>query len=279
MTQTITGLSRREAELLAWLASTDRPVFRLADVQEYWPAESASTAARMLGRLEQGGWLRRIERGLYMVLPLEAGPERIWTQDSLVIGTRLVEPSAVAYWSAFRYWNLTEQLPRTVFIQTPRRKARMAMTIDGVSYRLIHISASRFFGSVTSQVSGQAFRVTDREKTIIDALDRPDLSGGIWQVAQAIAQNGESLDWTRLDEYVERFASGAVLKRLGYLVETVRPEMREGLERVQRWQSMLTEGVADLDPSEKGQGIVRRRWHIRDNIGFVVGWKGGADDR
>ncbi len=75
----------------------------------------------MLGRLEQGGWLRRIERGLYMLIPLESGPDRTWTQDSLVIGTRLAEPSAVSYWSAFRYWNLTEQLPHIVFILTPRR--------------------------------------------------------------------------------------------------------------------------------------------------------------
>jgi hypothetical protein len=41
---------------------------------------------------------------------------------------------------------------------------------------------------------------------------------------------------------------------------------------------MLTEGIADLDPSEKGQGTVRRRWRIRDNIGLAVGWKGGAGD-
>lgn len=277
MIQNITGLSPREAELLTWLAGSGRWIFRLADVREHLPDERS--AARTLSRLERGGWLRRIERGLYMLLPLEAGPERTWTQDSMVIGTRLAEPSAIAYWSALRYWNLTEQIPRTMFVQTPRRKARVIVTVNGVSYHMIYINAARFFGTITSSVSGQEFRVTDREKTIIDALDRPDLSGGIWQVAQAIAQTGEALNWQRLNAYVERFSSGAVLKRLGYLVETIRPEMRDDLETVQRWQSMLTQGIADLEPSEKGQGTVRRRWRIRDNIGFAVGWKGGVGDR
>ncbi len=278
MIRSITGLSPREAELLTWLAGSGRLVFGLGDVREHWPDERS--AARTLSRLERGGWLRRIERGLYMLLPLEAGPERTWTQDSTVIGTRLAEPSAIAYWSALHYWNLTEQIPRTVFVQTPRRKARMFVEVEGISYHIVHINAARFFGVITASVSGQEFRVTDREKTIVDALDRPDLSGGIWQAAQAIAQNGESLDWKRLDEYVERFASGAVLKRLGYLVETLRPEVDDGTtERVRRWQSMLTEGIADLDPSEKGHGTVRRRWHIRDNVGLVAGWKGGAGDR
>jgi predicted transcriptional regulator of viral defense system len=31
-----------------------------------------------------------------------------------------------------------------------------------------------------------SFKITDREKTLIDACDRPDLSGGILQIAQAL---------------------------------------------------------------------------------------------
>ncbi len=91
----ITGLSPREAELLTWLAGSGRSIFRPADLREHWP--EAPALERSLGRLERGGWLKRIERGLYMLVPLEAGPDRAWAQDSLVIGTRLARPSAIGY--------------------------------------------------------------------------------------------------------------------------------------------------------------------------------------
>lgn len=272
MSYSITGLSPREAELLIWLAGSGQSIFRPADLREHWPEEP--TLERSLSRLARGGWLKRIERGLYMLVPLEAGPERAWAQDSLIIGTRLARPSAIAYWSALRYWNLTEQLPRTVFVQTPQRKANTSLTVNGVSYRIIQINLARFFGVVTSSIAGQEFEVTDREKTLIDALDRPELSGGIWQVAQALMQTVDSLDWDRFEAYLERFASGAVFKRLGYLVENMRPAIPDVQERLTRWQARLTAGIANLDPGEQRHGPVTRRWRVRDNVGLSAGWQG-----
>lgn len=89
MAQTITGLSQREAEFLARLAAENRSVFRFEEVSAYWP--SPATAHHAFSRLQRGGWLKRIERGLYMLVPLSAGPDRVWTENALVIGTRLVE--------------------------------------------------------------------------------------------------------------------------------------------------------------------------------------------
>jgi predicted transcriptional regulator of viral defense system len=30
--------------------------------------------------LVRKGWLQRLERGLFMIIPLEAGPERLWSE-------------------------------------------------------------------------------------------------------------------------------------------------------------------------------------------------------
>ena len=66
-----------------------------------------------------------------MLVPFSAGPKRAWTEEALVIATRLVTPSAIAYWSALRFWNFTEQVPRTIFVQSPQRKFRATITNDG----------------------------------------------------------------------------------------------------------------------------------------------------
>jgi predicted transcriptional regulator of viral defense system len=275
MVSTITGLSTYEAELLTWLAASGRHVFRLAEVQEHWPAQRPTSAARALSRLERGGWLARIERGLYMLVPLEAGPERLWSQDSMVVGTRLAVPAAIAYWSALRYWNLTEQVPKTVLVQTPCRKTSATVTVGSIVYRIVHITELRFYGLITAKSSDLEFRVTDLEKTVIDALDRPDLCGGIGHVVWAIVEAGPRLDWDRLGSYLFRFGSGAVTKRLGYLLETAELDFPGRTARLQEWQSSLSKGIANLDPESPGQGVVRRRWRIRDNIGLAARWKGG----
>lgn len=267
MLQTITSLSQREAEFLSCLAAENRSVFRFEEVSTHWP--NPATAHYALSRLTRGGWLKRIERGLYMLVPLSAGPDRVWTENALLIGTRLVEPSAIAYWSALRFWNFTEQAPRTVFVQSPQRKLRPKLVLAGVQYRLVMIRASRFFGLARREVDGQPVQVTDREKTIVDAADRPDLCGGIWQLAQTLRGHWAEVEWARLDKYLMRFASGALFKRLGYLVEALELPIPERTERLAAWQKQLTAGVALLDPGELAGGSVHLRWRIRDNIDFA----------
>ena len=194
-------------------------------------------------------------------------------QEALVIATRLVTPSAIAYWSALRFWNFTEQVPRTIFVQSPQRKFRATITIDGVRYQIVSIRRPGFFGVVQRTVNEQPVQVTDREKTILDAADRPDLCGGVWQLAQTLRGHWMALDWSRLDAYLARFASGALYKRLGYLVETLDLQVPERSALLAGWQTRLTAGIALLDPSESDREVVaastHRRWRIRDNIGLL----------
>ena len=62
MAKTIAFLSPREAEFLSRLAAENRSVFRYAEVAGYW--SNAAMTHQALSRLQRGGWLKRIERGL-----------------------------------------------------------------------------------------------------------------------------------------------------------------------------------------------------------------------
>ena len=272
MAQTITGLSQREAEFLSRLAAESRSVFRSGEVVHHWP--DPVSAHHALSRLQRGGWLKRIERGLYLLVPLSAGPDRAWTEDALVIGTRLVEPSAIAYWSALRFWNFTEQAPRTIFVQSPHRKLKPKLILAGVQYQFVTIREPRFFGLARRAVDGQPIQVTDREKSVVDAADRPDLCGGIWQLAQALRGHWAEVDWPKLDEYLIRFASGAVYKRLGHLVEALALPIPDRAERLAAWQTHLSAGIAPLDSGEPAGGSVHMRWRVRDNIGLAPAEEG-----
>ncbi len=272
MESTISGLTTADAEFLAGLAARGETVFRIEDVAPHW--RSRATARRALSRLEHRGWLQRIERGLYMLVPLEAGLDRRWSADTLVIASRLAPAAAAAYWTALRFWNFTEQVPHTVFVQTPQRKFRAELVVGGVEYRVVHIATARFFGLAERGQETLRFQVTDREKTIVDAADRPDLSGGAWQLARALQQHWAELDWVRVDAYLDRFGSGALYKRLGYLVDVLDLAIPDRINHLAVWQQRLTSGITILDPSAEAAGPVVSRWRIRNNM-YLFAFPGG----
>jgi predicted transcriptional regulator of viral defense system len=61
-------------------------------------------ASTLLTAKKLPGWLRRLERGVYLLIQLEAGPARAWTENGIIIAQYLVDPAVIAYWSAIHYW-------------------------------------------------------------------------------------------------------------------------------------------------------------------------------
>jgi predicted transcriptional regulator of viral defense system len=256
-------LGPRERHFLASIAGSGKRIFRLEDAIPYWP--SRHLARKALSRLESKGWLERLERGLYLVVPLEAGPEGQWSEDPLVIATQMVPYGATAYWTALNYWGMTEQVPRIIYIQTSRRRSQTSVTILGVQYQMVVIVERKLFGITTQMSDGLSFRITDREKTLVDSCDRPDLCGGIFQVAEALRLD-EPLDWEKVDIYLEKFDSGAVYKRLGYLVEALGITVPDRAQKLRQWRNKLTHGIALLEPGAGHEGSINTSWRIRENV-------------
>jgi len=262
--RTITQLGPKEAEFLSRMAAFERGIFTSATAAAYWGSPTYTRA--VLHELTKKGWIARLKRGTYLVIPLEAGPERSWSEQAVVVAQYLVHPAAVAYWSALHHWHLTEQVPRVTFVQTPIRRSRREVEALGMHFRLVTVAKARFFGLVTQDVGGRRITVTDREKTLIDAADRPELSGGIVQLAEALRQGARDIDWPRLDAHLARFGVGTIYKRLGYLVETLDIGMPHVEERLATWRARLTKGISPLEPGGVAGGPTVTRWRIRVNV-------------
>lgn len=254
------SLSQQETNFLTYFAATGKRLIRVDEAEAF--LHSRPAAAKTLSRLARKGWLQRLERGLYLIIPLEAGPERAWSENSFVIGSQLVFPGAIAYWSAFRFWNWTEQIPQVTFVQTTKRKK--TLRLDGGTYQFVTVQARYFYGIANRSLEGASVLVTDPEKTCIDAAARPDLSGGIQQLAQALKAYQGSLDWNKLDRYLVQWGGGTVAKRLGYLIEALQiavpPEMLIG------WQRLVTKGISLLEPGLDPKGQVVTRWQLQINV-------------
>lgn len=262
MTKNVTGLSAEESSFLATLAGQGRTIFTVADAREIWQ-EPNLTRVR-LHELEEKGWIERLQRGHYLIIPLEAGPEREWSENPFVIASHIVDPAAIAYWTALHHWGFTEQVPRVTFVQTTRRKKDRE--ILGTLYRFITITPKKLFGLKKEFSGHHSYRITDPEKTVLDCLDRPDLAGGIPEVIKAL-QDSHRLAWDRIDDYLKRLGSGAVVKRLGFLVESMDLSIPDREARLVRWRQSLTQGISELDPSNpRDAHRIHTRWGIEVNV-------------
>lgn len=259
------SLSDAEASFLTTLAASGKQIFATKDAYDVLGEGRATRDA--LARLVDKGWLERLEKGKYLIVPLEAGPNRTWTEDAYVVAGHLVSHAMVSYWSALNYWNLTEQIPRVTYVQTTARKERRTLQVLGMRFRIVRVKPRKFFGCHAYHAGRFKVQVTDREKTIIDCLDRPELSGGVAQVTEALLAGDGDFNWDRMTNYLRRFGSGAVVKRLGFLVESVKLTHAPKRAMLHEWLDLLTAGISRLDPStpRKPHRIVTR-WRIEINL-------------
>jgi len=213
----------------------------------------------ILSRLEKRGWIERIEKGKYVIIPL--GAERgKYTLNEFVIGSMLVKPYAIAYWSALHFYSLTEQIPNTVFIQTTARKKRQKIRIFGVEYRIIRVKKSKLFGTRKEWIEEMQVNITDKEKTIVDCLDKPQYCGGIIEVAKAL--KNDKFDKNKLFNYTKRIGNSGVIRRLGYLCDLLQIDIS--------FPEIDTRNYLYLDPTMPQKGVKNAKWKLIINLNEKV---------
>lgn len=257
-------LGRMEARFLAKIGT--RPTFTTADTRRVLGHKESDPTRQFLERLQTKGWIRRIRRGRFAVIPLSSGESRTPQLHEFIVAMELASPAAIAYWSALNHHGLTEQLPRTVFVATNHPVRRPPSQVLGMSYKVISLRPGKFFGITKDWIDEMPFSVTDREKTIIDGLDLPQNVGGVEEIAKALSSAWKQLDEAKLRKYAARIGNSAVAKRLGFLMETL--ELGD-VEKLRRAVTLAT-GFSPLDPTLPRKGKFNRRWGLLINTEIKI---------
>ena len=215
-------------------------------------------------------WLERVAPGRYLLNPSRRGPEAIPDTDPLRIGARLVRPYYLGYGTAAELWGLLLQAGQVYYVVTTRRIATHPKHV--ARFRFVRVRPGRFFGRTTRTRRGETISVSDRERTLLDCAQRPDLAGGMGGVAQIAARALPGLDWARLSRYLDRFGERSRARRLGYLLEAVTPTSRLPSDWVRRWSARPADPWTFLGPPRSfgRHGPRDRRWHVVRNVPDTV---------
>ena len=198
------------------LEEKDQSVFTTDDAKKILKTTDSSVWG-ILNGLAYKKRIQKIERGRYLLIPAKAGTDGYWAEDSWIIVPHLIDTYYVGFWTAMNFWDMTEQIPHTVFVATTKRKRNLEF--GGQRFEFVTLSSKKFFGFTEEKADeGKFFNISTREKTIVDGLMHPEYCGGIPEVTKAMWNIRKDIDWQLVYEMAEKVKINVVLKRLGYLL-------------------------------------------------------------
>ena len=237
-----------------------------------------SGVGMLLTRLADAGWVIRLRRGLYAGTGKLPGGLDV---PPFALATALVDPSAIALWSALAHHDLTDQVPVAITAITPRKVITPSMRAPGTSHvrhawhvaglecRFVTLTESRYKIGIERIWADErfAFSITDRERTVLDTFAMPRHFGGISEGLAVLDRELATLDVDRLIDYAVQYGSRTLVKRLGWSLE------QAGLDTstLMPLLEVPSTSYSVLDPGRPRRGEHDRRWKLIVNVGAEAG--------
>jgi len=251
------------SKILAKLSEDGKSWFTIKQVYDFFPELSKKSVVQQLIMMTNAGILMRIQEGLYYIIPYEQDSQTFMPDWHLLADPLVGEEHYIGYYSALQIHNLITQpsLKEQIVVNKPIKPSEK--TIKGVNFQFIYHNEKHFFGYKKTWIdSFNKVLCSDLEKTIIDSLYKPDYAGGIIEIAKAIYMSKDKIKYEQLLNYVIKFNSQSVIKRLGYLLEL----LSISTPIIEELQKLRTQSITVLDTEVPKHGKILSRWSIQQNV-------------
>lgn len=208
--------------------------------------------------------MTRLKPGLYNLVPFELGRATEHIDSPYLIARELAGPAPyfLSHGTALELHRMVTQPNFTIYVSCTRRVR--PQKVGGYEFRFIHITEALQFGVMKHWIDKERFvMISDMERTIIDGLRHPGFVGGVSEVAKGLWMKRDALKTERLVDYALQLDVGAVVRRLGFLLEHYGLADASELEPL---RAKLTATYQRLDPLLPAEGAFLSRWRLQLNI-------------
>ncbi|MCF8236198.1 MAG: hypothetical protein K9G67_14625 [Bacteroidales bacterium] len=257
-------ISKQSNELLSYFNDQEKNCFTYSEAKIALPHSEEGAIKQLLSNMTKRGLLMRLKKGLYYAIPYEQNSENFMPDWHLIAGHLVKDADHyIGYYSALQIHNLITQPSLKEQIVVSKQIRPSVIKIKDIPFQFIYHNENHFFGGKKMWIDNfHKVECSDLEKTIIDCLFKPDYSGGIVEVSKALYFSREKIKFEKLLNYALKFKSQAVIKRLGFLLETL--EITTNI--IQRLQEEKTNSYVLLDTELPKKGRMVKRWSIQQNI-------------
>jgi len=215
----------------------------------------------ILHNLVKKGWLFRLKRGKYLVLT-KNGDE--FSEDPLNIISEIIKDYYISYISALNFYGFTEQVPATIFVNVTKRMK--SINYGAQQIKFISIGKKKFFGYEEINYGKIKIKMADKEKALIDSLDKSEFNGGILEIIKCFDNAKKNIEINKIVNYGLIIKERALLRRLGLILDLI------GLKLPMELENKMMEIVKQvryytlLDPMRDSKGTLNKKWMIKINI-------------
>lgn len=258
------NISTQSGKLLSYFNGQNKTCFDYSEASLAIPDSKESTLRELLSDMTKRGLLMRLKQGVYYIIPYEENAKTFMPDWHLIAGNLVNDAEYyIGYYSALQIHQLITQPSLKEQIVVSKQIRPSEIKIKNIPFQFIYHNDKHFFGAKKIWIdSFNKVLCSDVEKTFIDCLFKPDYAGGVVEIAKAMYISKEKIKFDILLEYAKKFDSQAVIKRLGFLLETL--EINSGI--IDELHKIKTTSYVVLDTELPKVGKYNSRWSIQQNV-------------
>jgi len=180
-----------------------------------------NTRKALLTYYRKQGRIIPVRRGLYAVVPFGSSPDSS-PVDIYLLAAKMAPDAVLGYHTALEFHGKAYSVYNRLHYLSTRRSLPVkfrSFEIRRVSVpQSLRVKGQETFGVVRHKRSGSELRVISLERTLVDVLDRPDLTGS-WEEIWRSLESVEFFDIEQIVEYVLLLENATTAAKVGFFLE------------------------------------------------------------
>ena len=243
------------------------PVFTGDDLAEYLSScgeVGSRTQEALLAYHRKTGRVVSVRRGLYAVVPPGSDPD-LYSVDPFLVAAKLTKDAVLSYHTALelhgRAYSVREQFTYTA--SRPLNPVTFRTHVfRGVKLpQPLRVANKENFGVVTGDRAGMEVRVTSLERTMVDALNRPDLCGS-WEEIWRSLESVEFFDLDKVVEYALLLENATTAAKVGFFLEQHREPLMVEKNHLKPLHDLRPRQPHYLDHGKRKSGRLVSEWNL-----------------
>ncbi len=210
------------------------------------------------------GRLISVRRGLYAVVPAESDPAT-YPVDPFLVAAKLTDDAVLSHHTALEFHGYAYSVHEH-FVYTAFRPLSL-FTFRTHTFRgtrppepLCRVGRQDF-GILTAERAGVEVRVTSLERTLVDALARPRLSGGWEEIWRSLASI-PFFDLEQVIEYVHLLENATTAAKVGFFLEQHREALMVEDQHIQALWHLRPRHPHYLERGKRKSGQLVSKWNL-----------------
>lgn len=218
----------------------------------------------LLAYHQKAGRIVRVRRGLYAVIPAGAGADS-YPVDPFPVDAKLTADAVLSHHTALEFHGRAYSVQAYFTYSASHPLSPLTFrthVFRGAKFPQALLRAGKeHFGVSTAERAGVDLRVTSLERTLVDVLDRPDLSGS-WEEIWRSLESVEFFDLDKVVEYALLLENATTGAKVGFFLDQHRGPLMVEDHHLKELQDLRPRQPHYLDRSRRQSGRLVSEWNL-----------------